>query len=506
MKIKIDYFLLLFITLYSISQGLQIPYFQWVFCLTGFCIFFWVLYFKDIEVQLKVLLALAFFDSEYFLFSLALLILSKIILWQLIGKRVLKLNLPSIMVLILFVYVLAVSIIVNFIDFSFLSLLLGIVVFLIILCPLIYFSFFQYTEDAIGRIFIFFKKIVLLELAIVICQFLFYSSFSRGDWGTGTTGGADKMGSLFLLFFLSLIILPLIEKKKNLLSLFGIKNIALVVITVSIVYFLDIKTTFFSILLGGILFLFLVFLKMILNRIREMSFYKMCIVIVSTLFFLLLVPVLINLYASVLLKDNYFYDKLKHYYDSNGKISQKFILYKYVYVDMFHDYPLIWTFGTGFGKLGGKASNSLAYDVLHKQYDSKKLPAFIPPYSSQWTKKYMTGLFTKEVSDNVKWVSAILSIPFAGMITIKAEFGMVGLLFWFSIFFYIAYCVFHKSRNFQHMHLRGFGSVLSIYCVSLLFLMIFDNWQETPQLMLPLVLFITMILKYKKANDEHNQS
>lgn len=500
MKIKLDYFLLFFTALYSISQGLQIPYFQLVFCLIGFCIFFWVLYFRSVEMQLKVLLVLSFFDSEYFLFCLPLLILSKIILQQFSGKHVFKVNQTTLMVVILFMYVLSISIVVNFIDFSLFSLCFGLVIFLIILSPLVYFGFFQYKEDVINRIFLFFKKLILLEGVIVVIQFLNYSNFKPGDWGKGTTGGTDRMGLLFLLYFLSLVILLLIEKKKKLLSFFSIKNLALVVIVFSIVYFLDIKTTFFSILLGGILFLFLVFFKIIINRVKEMSFYKMCIVIFCTLFFLLFMPVLVNRYTSIALKGNYtLYSQVERYIGkSSEKVSQKFILYNHVYVDMFYDYPLVWTFGTGFGKLGGKASNSLAYDVLHKEYDSKKLPAFIPPYSSQWTKKYMSGLYTKEIVDHIKWVSSMLSMPFAGMITIKAEFGILGLLFWLTIFFYIAYRIFNKSRSFQHMHLRGFGAILAIYCIALLFLMVFDNWQETPQFMLPLILFITMMLNYKK--------
>ncbi len=506
MKIKIDYFLLLFIALYSISQGLQIPYFQWVFCLIGFCIFFWVLYFKHVEMQLKVLLTLSFFDSEYFLFCLPLLILSKIILEQFSGKHVFKVNQTTLMVVILFMYVLSISIVVNFIDFSLFSLCLGIVVFFIILCPLIYFSYFQYTEDLINRVFLFFKKIILLQAVIVIVQFLKYSNFAIGDWGKGTTGGTDKMGLLFLLSILPFIILPLIEKKKKLLSLFSIKSLALGIIIVSIVYFLDIKATFFSIILGGIVFLFLVFLKIIINRVKDVPFYKMYLVVFFTLFFSIFIPFFANQYFSIVFKKNHYtlYNQLGRYIGKNEKTSQKFILYKHIYVDMFYDYPLVWTFGTGFGKLGGKASNSLAYDVLYKEHDAKKLPSFIPSYSSQWTKKYMTGLFTKDIADHIKWASSILSMPFAGMITLKAEFGLLGLLFWVSIFFYIAYRVFNKSRNFQYMHLRGLGAVLSIYCIAFLFLMVFDNWQETPQFILPFILFVAVFLSYNKNVIEHN--
>ena len=142
--------------------------------------------------------------------------------------------------------------------------------------------------------------------------------------------------------------------------------------------------------------------------------------------------------------------------------------------------PLRWIFGVGAGNLGSRASNAFAYDVLYKPV--KEVPSIFPSYSSEYTKKYLSDIWSEKMYLYLSNVSFSLASPFSGICSVKAEMGMVGLVL--HIFFYVLIAALLLKRSCQTSTRLRWWCLLFASCWFLnLIYMIFDNTQDNIQIL-----------------------
>jgi hypothetical protein len=450
---------------------------------------FIAIYFTGKTTQINALLGLSFLGSEIFLFALPVLFLPKFISFFFVKNvRIKKLQF---IVCGFLIYAIALIVVTSVTDFSILNTLLWFLIFGAYLFFFVYYARFEYNETDASVIFGFFFKLIILQLLVVLLQFPIHRDLHPGDSWTGTSGNSVVVGFfLFLLLIYKLV--PRIIKPDKTDKLFTKQNIQLLVIIGVVLYLNDSKMIILSFLVAVILYILNVLLLRFLTKFRIGQFYK---VVVATVF-------LILAYKGILFMANV-YGQIK--YSATGGINTvlreyfnprlgetgtnaKFILYKRIYSDCLDDSPLVWLFGVGPGKFGSKASNIMAYDILYKDESQVRLPSFIPPYSNYWTRKYMSDLWTKEIALTSRFRSATLSFPFAGLITIKGEFGFIGLLLFLGVTYAFSYYLLRKAYALEHPKFRKWAIVLSIFWFALPVHMIFDNFQEKTYIMLPMLL------------------
>lgn len=87
-------------------------------------------------------------------------------------------------------------------------------------------------------------------------------------------------------------------------------------------------------------------------------------------------------------------------------------------------------FGYGIGQYGSRIANMFGYNSMYRDDNSiNRLIAehfeeqILPNY-----KKYASH-YSKEIVDEIRWRSAMLTYPFSSIIAFLAETGMIGLLF-----------------------------------------------------------------------------
>ena len=257
--------------------------------------------------------------------------------------------------------------------------------------------------------------------------------------------------------------------------------------------------------IGTIIYITILVFSQLFSKIRQTSFDKTILSIFLIIVCSSFAIGIVNYYLSKLSSGGVtnvinvfnFYSKSSINTHYNGVVNAKAVLYQRTYKQWYKDDKLSWFFGAGPGRFNGRASNMLAYDVLYKEKGQFKLPKKIPPYSSYWVKKYMGDLWTKESAEAIQWSSANLSFPFAGLIAIKGEMGVIGLILFILFVIANTYALNKKLQTIPELNIQRWIIVLSIFWTSLPLLMIIDNIQEKPQIMLPMLLLTTIILKLK---------
>jgi hypothetical protein len=450
---------------------------------------FIAIYFTGKTTQINVLLGLSFLGSEIFLFALPLVFLPKFVSFFFIKNvRLKKLQL---IVGAFLVYAVAMILVTSFNDFAFFNFLLWFLIFGAYLFFFIYYARFEYTPSDATIIFDFFYKLIILQLVVVFLQFPIHRDLHPGDSWTGTSGNSIVVG--FFLFLLIIYkVVPRIVKPDKSDKLFTKKNLQLFILISVVLYLNDSKMIILSFVIAVVLYILNVLLLRFLTHFRIGQFFKVAVAVVFLLIAYKGIVIMANVYGKIkysasggisTVLQQYFSQRL-----SETGTNAKFILYKRIYSDCFDDSPLVWFFGVGPGKFGSKASNIMAYDILYKDESQIRLPSFIPPYSNYWTRKYMSDLWTKEIALTSRFRSATLSFPFAGLITIKGEFGFIGLLLFIAVVYCFSYYLLVKALSAENPTFTKWGISLSIFWFALPIHMIFDNFQEKTYIMLPMLL------------------
>ncbi|MGF7038052.1 hypothetical protein M2273_001293 [Mucilaginibacter lappiensis] len=237
------------------------------------------------------------------------------------------------------------------------------------------------------------------------------SILSRATLGDTILGTTNSSTSLAILLFFS--ILPFLtsysfKKKKGSFWLFFISFgfLGLVILN-------DSKTTFGAILLS------------VLTVIFQKHIFLNKNVFKSVLYSLLIITVTM---LSISIIEKKIEDKQAEYEDYiNGRYNMKVEYYGSTFSP---DTRSIFEYliGTGPGTNGSRAANSLAYDILYKKPGSAGLPTSIPPKSNEFTKKYLSHLYTEDYAKSTGSRSAVLGNPFNSACAFFIEFGLIGFL------------------------------------------------------------------------------
>lgn len=503
-KIKYDFILIALTLVYGFHYGIifsydiVIPFLNILLNTIAIILLFWSFYIKkNLILEYKVLLTLCFLGSDYLLFIVAAIIIPKMLYRY---KNNTKTHKAYIILFIVGCYGILISLFMSFIiDFFILSTVAGIFIFFSPLIFVFYFSRYSYSQAFTRVVFLFFNKIIVFQLVILIFQCILCGSFKPGDWGQGSLGISDKVGVFIVLLLFNKIIPYFLSSKIKFLYFFNPTRFLSCLFLLLVIIYIDMKITFFCMLIALFFLIFLILIQKIKKAVKYISKHKIVSTVFIVVLFIVLLPTIMSKYYAVMFKANslnYNFQKIVSKY-VDPETSQKYILYKRTFLEMNQDHFWTWFFGTGFGKFGSRASNVFAYDVLYKT-ENNKISSFIPSHSSIWVKKYMSDLYTKNVYEGIQWRSANLSTPFSGMITAKGELGIIGPFVWFFVFFILAIKLIRKSSVFDDQLLKSWSMVIAIYSLSLPFLMVIDNWQEKPQFIFPLFILSCLLIKSKR--------
>jgi len=262
----------------------------------------------------------------------------------------------------------------------------------------------------------------------------------------------------------------------------------------------DGKIVYLCFAIGIVLFFVLLLYRNLRTKVPNISSFKLSTILIIAFALILNLPTLFDFYISNVFNSNKSFEYyVNNYSGENKHYSYKSTFYSRVFETMLEKDPLLWTFGVGPGKLGSRASNTLAYDVLHKDY--QKIPSFIPPHSSIWVQEHMADLWTTRISDQMRNKSSTLASPFAGIVTIKGEMGIVGLIIFLITALYFAAGMVAMISKDRITDADRWRMVLACFWLTLPFLAIIDNYMEKPQIMIPLFLMSCVLFQMKRSPE-----
>lgn len=292
-----------------------------------------------------------------------------------------------------------------------------------------------------------------------------------GDGVIGTTHGATSLAFLLLVSILPFL-LNIFHKSYKIREK---RNIALLAIMfIGILFLNDSKTTLYAVLL-----VFLVWYLLnhyFFGRNIVVRFIFLLSIALVTILSLKMIKIVAN-NISVVYSD----------YMYGGRYDAKSRFYEYAFslqTRPYYQYLL----GTGPGTNGTRAANALAYDVMYKKENTVKLPGFIPPTSSSFTKRYLANLYGQDYADTSGYRSALLSAPFNSICAIFIEFGIVGL-FLFALFLY---SLTYQNLTYGHPFLAKSAFFLLLVNLLISFL---SQVFETPTQMHLMYLLLGLSLK-----------
>lgn len=297
-------------------------------------------------------------------------------------------------------------------------------------------------------------------------SFVRFGGFS-GDGNTSTLSSSNTIGLLSFPFFIFLLLIYFIKKEKPFLLLS--------IITLFVFLITDTKHS----LLGCVFGLFIVlilFLKKNNNALQK-YFFAIIMIIVS-------IFIIIN-FDKLLNSIDFF--KNEFYYRRD---NPKYELYRRCLNENIQN-PLFAIIGRGPGTFGSRVSNARAADILYKS--EIKLPNFIPLTTNQDYKNVMAGLYEQSFAKRSK--SGAMQNPFSSFIGIVMEMGLIGsALFITILLIIIRYCIISFLTEKDVYWSAFFLSTIS-FVVLILYVSLFDQYFETPALMMPFWIMISVALK-----------
>jgi hypothetical protein len=154
--------------------------------------------------------------------------------------------------------------------------------------------------------------------------------------------------------------------------------------------------------------------------------------------------------------------------------------------------------GVGPGMLGSRAASAASADVLYKETESAFASLLGPaPKPERWA---MYGLWDAEVVQEVTNKSALVTIPFSGWGSLRAELGWPAVIL--LIFYLLALGRQMAFIAARHPDACSIGIAAAIGCVGLLPMLFFDNILEQPRIMGPLAILVITARGVASALDK----
>jgi hypothetical protein len=169
---------------------------------------------------------------------------------------------------------------------------------------------------------------------------------------------------------------------------------------------------------------------------------------------------------------------------SNLEGSEKLVLLTRVVFGVAERYNSV--LGVGPGMLGSRAASAASGDVLYKETESALADLLGPaPKPERWA---MYGLWDADVVQSVMYKSALLTMPFSGWGSVRAELGWPAVTL--LIFYFISLGRQMAFIAARHPGVRSIGIAAAVGCVGLLPILFFDNILEQPHIMVPLAILV----------------
>jgi len=456
---------------------------------------FYLFLFQKPTLQIKALLLFSFLPTEEVLFLLPLLLLPRLLL-----NHKYKLNKVALMALIFLAYSFLVYLVSNLtVEVNLFSFPFWLLTFYSGIFLLVFYSGVGFSEKEKQDILSFFKKILYLVLFYgVAVNILVAQRFTPGDWVKSSIEDANKV-AFWAGFLILLQVSPWLLKIFHNCSLLKItlRKVLALILTFGVLLLAIAKHVMVAFYVGICLYLLYYLGKRFLRASLGSagSYSKNSLLVVISLF-LLLSPVLLlvssNLYLGVFSRTKWSLQKyITFYFSPHSPYNHKYIFYQRIFTQLPKEYSLL--VGTGPGTLGSRASNARTYDTMYKPR-GKRLPSFIPPFSSEPTRKYLADLYTEEYASVATERSAVLSFPFSGISSITGELGLIGLIMFFFILFLSIGKMEKTLIESNNPCLKQFALTTILAIFTIIPLLFFDNYQEKPQLMFPLYLLTALLI------------
>jgi hypothetical protein len=169
---------------------------------------------------------------------------------------------------------------------------------------------------------------------------------------------------------------------------------------------------------------------------------------------------------------------------SNWENSEKRILLTRVFFELGHRYNSI--LGVGPGMLGSRAASAASADILYKETEGPFASLLGPaPEPERWA---MYGLWDAEVAQEITNKSAILTMPFSGWASLRAELGWPAVVV--LAFYFVSLARQMAIIAARHPGARGIGIAAAVGCVALVPMLFFDNILEQPHFIGPLAILV----------------
>jgi hypothetical protein len=169
---------------------------------------------------------------------------------------------------------------------------------------------------------------------------------------------------------------------------------------------------------------------------------------------------------------------------SNLESSEKRVLLTRVVFGVAERYNSV--LGVGPGMLGSRAASAASGDVLYKETESALASLLGPaPKPERWA---MYGLWDAEVVEGVTDRSALLTMPFSGWGSMRAELGWPAVIL--LTFYFVSLGRQMASIAARHPGVRSIAIAAAVACVWLLPMLFFDNILEQPHIMVPLAILV----------------
>jgi hypothetical protein len=451
----------------------------------------WALLFFPISKQVITLIAFAFLGYEYPLILATLLFIPAFVIKAWKAKKLI-ITRPLLLFILLIIYALLIFILNSYLFISFSGLFFWILTFIGPIILLFYLLQFKFTQDETNGILHFFKKSILIQFPIILAQAVIMKSIIPGDWAGGSMLDAHNCGIFIALYGLTLILPGLTQKGKP----FPLSSVYFLKKALPALFFLlitDAKTIYLVVLVSLLIFLLFTWLKNTFSKTLILSSRKVFAYLTLLVFSFLLIPILAQAYVRFAL-DNSEADLTEvvgaYLFDEENTFNQKAVWYKRVFSEMKREDERLWWTGTGPGNFGSRAANTLAYDVMYKE--SQKIPSFIPPVSSPWTRKHLGDLMTSELAEMITFHSTFLAAPVSGIVALKAELGWPGLILFCLFTFSMAISLLPSFSTSNFIEAR---QTIAIFWIIFPLLMLFDNYQEKPVITFPLMILSAVLLK-----------
>lgn len=304
-----------------------------------------------------------------------------------------------------------------------------------------------------------FKNILIIQIIMMIIQFINYGVFQPSDSFSGTFVNAHRL-CVWLIWYLVVSAIVIKEKK------FICKNdILKVLVLLVMIYLTDGKHIVASAI--GVLILWF-----ILDKIKYLKNKK---VLTTGILILLGLYLVTNISHNTSFKENIkSKSEYVYRYIYEPPYNNKFHYFDKTINDELIGYELFLGFGPG--QYGSRVANLRAYEYMVKE-DSLAITIskFIPPHVIEPYKEFAEQ-YNEEYLAFVKDMSAVLSYPFSSIMAIIGELGILG---------YLIYLMFFNS-----IEKYSNNSIYSILPMIMLVLMIFDSYFE----MTAIITFFWIIL------------